>query len=208
MKNSDIELYDTAIFKYVQDLIPRVVFAPTDRASYTLIKKFPKYKDNIPYPFASIYRDPHIPIDHNRFSNQAIKGHFIKLTTIGTDSNSRNARYVHSIPVTLSYQVDLWGSKSVEILELSQAMLVKLTMKNPVLIVPINPDGEDGRFHILDVDLVDNSDIENEENVGRLYRHTFTFTINAWIKYVDDIVTSKWVCPEIVVTDDISIYDD
>lgn len=207
MSVSDIELYDTAVFKYIQDLHSRVVYAPTDRASYTLVKKFPNYKDKIPFPYMSFYRDPEIPIDRERYSNQAIRGHFTKLTTMGTDSDSRKATYIHSIPVTLSYQVEIWGSKSTEVLELSQDFLVKLTMLNPVLFVPINPDGEMGRFHILDVNLVDNSDLENEENKGRLYRHTFTFTINAWIKHVNDTETTKWVCPEIVVVDDISIYE-
>lgn len=206
--DSDIENYDNSVDRYLKELHPLVVYAPTDRASYSLVKKNPSFKDKIPYPFISFYRDPHIPIDWNRYSNQAIGGHFLNVRKCSTDSKHRTATYAHSIPVTLSYNVDVWGSKATETLDLAQQLLVKLTMKDTVLIVPINRDGEDGRFHILDVDLVDNSDIENEENVGRIYRYTFTFTINAWIKYYDDVTTTPWKCPEIVVTSDISLYDD
>ena len=204
---ADIELYDKSVYKYLSRVCPRVVYSTTDRASYTLTKRNPDNLDKITYPFISFYRDPHIPIDWNRYSSQAIGGHFIRLTS-STEDGSRTARYVHSIPVTLTYQVDLWGVRSTEILELSQELLIKLTIDNPVLFVPINPDKEPGRFHILDVDLVDNSDIESEEDKGRLYRHTYTFTVNAWIKSVRDNRTTPWVCPEIVVTDDVSIYDD
>lgn len=212
MKNydiiSDIELYDKSIYKYLLEEFSRVVYAPTDRAMYTLTKNHPEYKDKIPFPFISMYRDPSIPIDHNRFSNKAVRGHFIKNVTVGTDNDKIKSQYVHSLPVTLSYQVDVWGTKSSEVLSLSQRLLVKLTMREPVLIVPINPDGEDGRFHLLDVNLTDNSDLENEENSGRLYRHTFNFSINAWIKNVEEVLIGLWECPEVVVVDDINIYND
>jgi hypothetical protein len=205
---TDIELYDKALYKYLYPVSQgKLVYAPTDRAFYTFVKRNPEYKDKIPFPLVSYYRDPNIPIDMNRYSNQAIKGTFTKLTTVDTDSKERDATYIHSLPVTLSYTVDMWSSKAEDVLEISQQLLIKLTIKNPVLIVPINPDGEDGRFHILDVNLVDNSDIENEENTGRLYRHTFSFNINAWIKNVEVIRNGAWSCPEIVVTDDLSIYD-
>lgn len=199
---SDFELYDEAVVLYVKNVIPRVVYASTDRASYTIVKNNPKYKDNIPYPFASVYRDPSMPIDWGRYNKSAIKGHFLRLTT-STKTSVRTARYVHSIPVTLTYQVDIWGVRSIDILPLSQKLLLELTVNHPVLYVPINPEGEMGRFHLLDVNLVDNSDIESEESKNRLYRHTYTFTVNAWIKDIKDIERAPWKCPDIVITNDI-----
>lgn len=203
---SDFELYDIAVVDYMKEVLPIVVYAPTDKAEMTLVKRAPKYKDNIPYPFISVYRDPSMPIDHNRYSSQAIGGDRVRVTS-STRERGCISRYVHSIPVTLTYQADIWATKATDALRSAQNMLTKLTIRNPVLFVPINPDGEMGRFHLLDVNHVDNSDIESEEDKGKKYRHTFTFTVNAWIKYVRDEDNTLWECPKIVVSDYISIYD-
>ena len=201
---TDIELYDRAVVSYLREISPKVVFAPTDLAEYTISKKYNIPEDRIPYPFISVYRDPHIPIDWSRYSSHTIRSDFTKLSS--TSEGSRIAQYVHSIPVTLSYQVDIWGVKSTDILELSQSLLLKLTVLNPVLYVPMNPEGTNGRFCIEGVDLVDNSDIESEEDRGRLYRHTFVFTIDARIKYVRNEKATQFEA-EVHVNDEDTIYD-
>lgn len=201
---TDIELYDRAVVNYLKGVNKKVVFAPTDLAEYTITKKYNAPEDKIPYPFISVYRDPDIPIDWSRYSSHTIRSDFTRLSS--TEEGSRVARYVHSIPVTLSYLVDIWGVKSTEVLEISQSLLLKLTITNPVLYVPINPDGENGRFYIEGVGLVDNSDIESEEDKGRLYRHTFTFSIDARIKLIKDMETTQFES-EVHVCDEGLLYD-
>lgn len=190
MSKTDIELYDRAVVAYLKEINPKVVFCPTDLAEYTITKMQNVSADRIPYPFINVYRDPDIPIDWSRYSSHTRRADFTRLSS--TPEGSRTARYVHSIPVTLSYQADIWATKSTDVLELSQSLLLKLTITNPILYVPINPDGENGRFCIEEVELVDNSDIESEEDKGRLYRHTFTFTIDARIKLVKDVRTTQF----------------
>lgn len=197
---SDIERYDRAIAEYITTVSKRVVYAPTDRAAYTITKRSKGNSDNIPYPFVSFYRDPAIPIDHGRYGNMVIKGSYAGMKS-STNSVYRTASYQHSIPVTLTYQIDIWGVKSTEILVMSQKLLMKLTVTNPVLVAPMDDEGTVGRFHILDVSLVDNSDIVSEEDQGRLYRHTITFTLAAWLRELEDTETTAWVCPDIVIVD-------
>lgn len=199
---SDIERYDRAIAEYLADILPRVVYAPTNRAAYTITKATKGSADSIPYPFISFYRDPSIPIDHSRYNNAAVRGDYrgIKSSTKGT---YRTTNYQHSIPVTLTYQIDVWGVKSSEILTISQKLLLKLTTTNPVLVAPMDDEGTTGRFHILDVNLVDNSDIVSEEEQGRLYRHTVSFTLAAWIRSMEEEDTGLFTCPVIVVTNNI-----
>lgn len=204
-KQTDIEIYDRAVVKYLSEVNNKVVYSPTDLAEYTITKKYNVPEDLVPYPFISVYRDPNIPIDWSRYSSHTIGADFVRLSS--TSDGKRTARYVHSIPVTLSYQVEIWGVKSTEVLALSQELLLKLTIKNPVLFAPINPEGENGRFYIEDVNLVDNSDIESEEDRGRLYRHTFTFSIDARIKYVRDVDTTKFEEPEVHPNDEDDIYN-
>lgn len=202
---TDLEKYDRAIQQYISSICKRIVYAPTDRAMYTLTKKKPEYKDKIPFPFLSFYRDSEMPIDATRYGSAAIRADFTRLTS--TQTGDRTARYVHSIPVTLGYQVDIWATKATDVLELSQQLLLKLTVTDPVLYVPINPDDEDGRFHFQDVNWVDNSDIESEESVGRLYRHTFSFNIDARIKAHRDTKTTMFMCEDVAIDHSDSIYE-
>lgn len=202
---TDLEKYDRAINDYIKRVCKRTVYAPTDRAMYTLTKKDPKYKDKIPYPFISFYRDSEMPIDATRYGSAAIRADFTRLTS--TQTGERTARYVHSIPVTLSYQVDIWCTKATDVLELSQDLLLMLTVTDPVLYVPINPDSEDGRFHFENVSWSDNSDIESEESMGRLYRHTFSFSIDARIKSHRDTRTTQFMCEEVAIDNSDEIYE-
>jgi len=104
----------------------------------------------------------------------------------------REAKYVRNIPVNLTYNVEIWASKEIEVQNLAVALISKIFMQEQVLLVPINPGGEVGRFHILDVSWNDNSDLERETEIGRIYRHTIGFTIDARITLTVDVETEKF----------------
>ena len=67
-------------------------------------------------------------------------------------------------------------------------------MTNQVIKVPINPDGEMGRFHLLDISWEDNSDIERESEIGKIYRHTINFTIDARLTLTSEKISEKFCC--------------
>lgn len=186
---TEIEKYDRAVYDYLTTISGKIVYAPTQVAVRTITKR-ENFSDKKPWNFISFYRNPSFEVDWNRINNPAtITGDFVRLTS--NDDLSRTARYVHNIPLNLTYSVDIWASKATEVQELAVALITKIYMQEQVLEVPINPDGEDGRFHILDVSWTDNSDIERETEIGKIYRHTITFTVDARITLVRDVNTTR-----------------
>lgn len=189
---SEIELYDRAVWNYLSTISPRIVYSPTQMAVRTITKR-EQFSDKKPWNFISYYRNPTFEVDWSRMNNPAtISGDFTRLSL--NSAGKREARYVNNIPVNLTYSVEIWASKAVEVQTLAISLISKMYMQDQVLEVPINPDGEDGRFHILDVSWVDNSDLERETEIGKIYRHTISFTVDARITLVRDVTTEKLCC--------------
>lgn len=197
---SEIEKYDRAVYAYLSSISPRIVYAPTSNA-FKIISKREQFRDDKPWSFISYYRNSSFDIDWGRMNNPAtVTGDFVRLR--GSSDIDREARYVNNIPVNLTYNVELWSSKAVDVQNMALNLITKIYMQDQVLEVPINPDGEDGRFHILNVDWTDNSDLERESEIGRIYRHTISFTIDARITLVRDVRTTR------LVDVPINIYED
>lgn len=202
---SDIEKFDRAVFEYLTTISGRIVYAPTQNAVRTITKR-EEFSDKKPWNFISFYRNPLFEVDWDRMNNPAtVSGDFVRLMKLPDDS--REARYVQNIPVNLTYNVELWASKAVEVQELATALITKIFMTDQVLFVPINPDGEDGRFHILDVSWNDNSDLERESDIGKIYRHTISFTVDARITLTTDISTKKFCCVPVNIYEDYEALD-
>ena len=188
---TDIEKFDRAVYEYLTTISSKIVYAPTGNALKTITKK-EKFSDNKPWNFISYYRDSSFDIDWSRMNNPA--------TLIG-DRVSKvydetkdlfTMQYVQNIPLNLSYDVNMWASKNTEVQEMAVALVSKIYMQKQVIKVPINPDGEMGRFHILDVSWNDNSDIERETEIGKIYRHTISFTIDARLTLVAERKRNKF----------------
>lgn len=187
---TEIEKYDRAVYAYLTDISPRIVYAPTSQALRTITKR-EQFNDKKPWNFISFYREPNFEIDWERMNNPAtITGDVVRLR--GSSDTDREARYVQNIPVNLSYNVELWASKAQEVHQLAINLISKIYMQDQVLLVPINPDGEDARFHILNTTWTDNSDIERETEIGKIYRHTINFTVDARLTLVRDIPTTRF----------------
>ena len=187
---SEIEKYDRAVFDYLTTISDKIVYAPTQMALRTITKR-ENFSDKKPWNFISFYRNPSFEVDWNRMNNPAtVTGDFVRLRALS--DTDREARYVQNIPVNLTYNIEIWASKATEVQELAVALITKIYMQDQVLEVPINPDGEMGRFHLLDVSWTDNSDIERETEIGKIYRHTITLTVDARITLVRDINTTKF----------------
>ena len=187
---TEIEKYDRAVFEYLTTISGKIVYAPTQMAFRTITKR-EQFSDKKPWNFISYYRNPSFEVDWNRMNNPAtVTGDFVRLR--GTSDIDREARYVQNIPVNLTYNVELWASKATEVQELAIALITKIYMQDQVLEVPINPEGELGRFHLLDVSWNDNSDLERETEIGKIYRHTISFTVDARITLVREINTTKF----------------
>lgn len=186
---TDIEKFDRAVFKYLTTISPKIIYSSTKNAIRNITKK-EKFSDTKPWNFISFYRNPTFGIDWERMNNPAtIRGDQVRLIE---SSQGRSARYVQHVPVELDYNIDIWASKSTEVLSLATALITKLFMQEQVLFVPLNPDGELGRFHMIDISWEDDSDLERETEIGKIYRHTISFTVEAAIIMSTDIDTTEF----------------
>lgn len=183
---TDIERYDTAVYQYLVNITPTLIYGPTSIASKQ-IAKLKTTTDKIPWSFISYYRNPVFEFDSSR-DNYAAQS-FGDLVSQLRQSSTITNTYVHNIPINLTYTVDIWAATNSRVQEVALSVIERLCFTDKVLTAPINPGGVDARFHILDLEWVDNSDIENEDNVGRIYRHTISFSIDARIKLVRTTTT-------------------
>lgn len=198
---TDIEKFDRAVFEYLTDISPKIIYAPTGTAVKTITKK-EKFSDDKPWNFISYYRDSDFDIDWSRMNNPAtLYGDRISLGGI-PETNKVRQRFVQNVPLSLTYDINLWASKNTEVQEMAVALISKIFMKNQVIEVPINPDGEMGRFHLLDISWNDNSDIERESDIGKIYRHTVSFTIDARITLTSEKVSEKFCCVPVNIYDE------
>lgn len=186
---TDIELYDRAVHAYLDGLASNVIYSVTSKARRQ-IAKLKTDDEKIPWAFLSYYRSPAFEFDASRdsFASQNFGDYVSSVMTNGKVLGT----YVHNIPINLSYSIDIWAATNSKVQEVALSVLERLAFTDRVLTAPINPDGEPARFHILDLDWVDNSDIEDEENIGRIYRHTISFTIDARIKLVRTTTTTAF----------------
>jgi len=188
---TDIEIYDRAVYSYLYTISDKIVYATTENAKRSIAKN-PEYADSKPWSFISYCRDNQFNIDWSLMNKPAaLIGDFTKMRSI--DGN-RVATYVHNIPVTLVYYVDIWASTNPRVQELAIDLISKLYMKEQVLVAPMNPDGEGGRFNFSNITWRDNSDIEREVDIGRIYRHTISFEIDSRIKLVREMDTTEITC--------------
>lgn len=196
---TDIEIYDRAMHGYLSTITKNVIYSITSKAFQNMAKDA-KYKDYIDYSMISFYRSPDFDIDLSRYQfSGAVFGDFVRLTE--DEKKKREARYVHNLPVNLTYQVDIWATKETNVQDTATRLISKLFMQKQVLVAPMNPDLEEARFHIIDVKWSDNSDLEEENERGKLYRHTISVTIEAQIKLTEDVETTQFIC------DYVNIYD-
>lgn len=199
---TEIEKYDRAVFDYLSTISGKIVYAPTSMAVRTITKR-EKFKDDKPWSFLSFYRSPTFEVNWDRMNNPAtIYGELTRFT-INSDSD-RVAQYTQYIPVNLSYSIEIWASRAVEVQSLAISLMTKIFMQEQVLKVDLG-EGDPARFHILDVSWNDNSDLERETDIGKIYRHTISFTIDARLNLVTELNTTRFCCVPVNIYEEIPL---
>lgn len=189
---TDIERYDRSIATYLFGITDKLVYAPTSKARREVTKLYSydetKPKDHIPWAFISYYRHPQFVFDAMRdgFANRMVGDNVGQKMIM---NRIVKTTYVRALPINLTYSVDIWSGTHRHVLELAGEVASRLYFNERVLTSPVDVGNENARFEILDLDWTDNSDIESEEDIGRIYRHTFTFSIPAIIKSVRETRT-------------------
>lgn len=162
-----IRYYDDAlcekIKRWIGDSKLRVL-PPSDTARLLQVKASLENDKPLKLPFVALTRDANIHLDVSTKRNMSYDG--LKL-----DSKEEGTPQLNAIPISLSYQFDIYTSHYKEADEYLREFLFKL-INNPTLkiILPYNGANVEQIAHIkVYPDIVDNSDVPS-----RLYSGEFT----------------------------------
>lgn len=186
MMNSQIGKYDESYRDKLKSLFPdRVVYAPPDHA----LDEIRKYRSGLSntqgneFPFVSLWRiDEKINIENY---NRAM---FIRGRTLGVEGTK--AGKLKMLPLSLSYQMDIWSLSKTYLDELYREFMFAL-VGDPKLKITLS--GDEFIFDLRIDSEEDNSDIAEFLEKRKLYRKTIITNIdNALIftKKEIDVITS------------------
>lgn len=180
-KPTDIEQTDRAVYAYLHSICPHVVYSPTTLAQKRISKRI-ENQDKQPWSFISYTRDSRFDIDWTRMNNPStISGRHT--STVG-DKTSRLVTKLKNVPVNLTYHIEIWSPREVEVQSLAIALIVKIFSEDQVLEVSYENLGGNKdtlRYHIQNVLWTDSSDLTQDDVLGKLYRHSISFTLDAQI---------------------------
>jgi hypothetical protein len=157
-------------------------------------------------PFVSVWRMPEFAINRAQYNDVRVRyGESLRLA----DSNIRKAR---GVPVTLTYQIDVYSNKRITCDGIASELLLNF-LESPFVNVRFNFFGVtfEQQFEMVTSDNVsDNTNISDFEDTGRIYRLTIEVLLSEAIIYRVDGFDSKLVEKVLVDIKDIdteSIFD-
>ena len=183
---TDIEIYDRAVYAYLNTIADRIIYAPADIAIREITKKYPGSTENTGWCFISYYRDPSFEIDYSRDSFSARQIGDRATRAYDPETGKLSMTTLRTIPVNLSYTVDIWAARNATVQEVA-INLVHQIQTNPssaVFKASMGLNEEAVRYHFQSLEWTDNSDLVNDTEHGRIYRHTISFTLAANLKWV------------------------
>lgn len=163
--------YDTAFVQKIRAVFPNTRYAFSEWA----FKEDAKVTgDTVSLPMISLYRTGYSY--ERQFFNFAER--FIG-REMWKDRQNLIGEYARSITVSITYQIDVWGSTRREMDELTAELIMFLELAPTIGVSPsnINPPNP-FRFDIVFEDgPIDNTDAMSFETHGRVYRNTIFYMI-------------------------------
>ncbi len=177
-----LHLYDNSMINKLKEVFPNVVYAPTDKA---LSIATDDKKGNISLPLISVYRLSQ-NLDSSRSYPEAWQG---RLHNRVDSANSQ--LFTQSLPLTLTYQIDIWSTKRIESDSIYVELLFYLIDKPNLTIDIPNITVEDFSLNITETD--SDIDMESFSEKGRLYRNIITLECMARIFRHQSYDTHKYL---------------
>jgi hypothetical protein len=195
--------YDRSLFERVRSIYDEVIFASPDEAFKINASQ---HGGQVLMPFVSVWRMPEFAINRAQYNDVRVRyGESLRLA----DSNIRKAR---GVPVTLTYQIDVYSNKRITCDGIASELLLNF-LESPFVNVRFNFFGVtfEQQFEMVTSDNVsDNTNISDFEDTGRIYRLTIEVLLSEAIIYRVDGFDSKLVEKVLVDIKDIdteSIFD-
>lgn len=197
--------YDRAVFDRVHSLYDEVVFSSPEEALKVNAKL---HQGKVVLPFIAVWRLPDFSINTDMYNDSFTRTGFTFLKTKNlTNRNKTEDRRVamYGLPVTLSYQIDIYSTKRDVCDGLTSELLMEFKQR-PYLNVQIHDMGETSvQFNIdLDESVTDNTDISGFNENNRLYRLTITINLTEAVIYkIDDYskVDKVYIDFRVILTD-------
>lgn len=166
--------YDISIFKMLKGLMDEVFFIDTYENAFQVNAR--AHKGKIILPMITVYRLGDFNVATEMINDLAIRQGYSRMTH-GRAEFSNQMVKVHSVPVTLQYQIDVWATRR-DVCDGIAAELMIEFKEHPHFTVDI-PDLGDEKHPIefdfqVDDSVTDNTSITDFDDSGRIYRLTFT----------------------------------
>lgn len=167
--------YDEAVKDYFKAIFPNTVYAPTDLAFKESAKQSNTEKAKL--PLISVFRTPTLSIGES--PNVGSRG-FRRGAPLGEDQANVKFNRVRLLPIRLEYQVDIW-TDSVEDVAAMFSEVLFYVKDYPAFEVEL-PNVPNKLSHNLEItEVVDNTDLLEEPERGRLGRMSIILSVDAFI---------------------------
>jgi hypothetical protein len=179
--------YDKALYNKICGVYEEVIFSSPEEAFKT---NAGQHDGRVLMPFISCWRLPEFSINRTTYNDVRVrKGSGIRL---GEAANSPS-RNIKGVPVTLTYQIDIYSNKRVTCDGIAAELLL-LMLESPYIDVVIPEINLTQQFELVISDNVnDNTSISEFEDTGRIYRLTIEAILNDAIIYRINKYDSKLV---------------
>lgn len=180
-------MYDLAMYDRIHSLYDETYYASPDEQ---FIVNAREHQGQILMPFIGIYRLPDFSISRDVYNDSQVRRGWtnFKADNIEGVEFSGKPVKVHSLPVTLQYQIDVYATKR----DVCDGMVAELLMEffeRPYLRVNFMDIGNKIQEFQVNVDdsVTDNTDISGFNETNRFYRLSFTLEVDhAYIYRVDE----------------------
>lgn len=182
---SPLYQYDRAVFDLIHSLYDEVYFCSPEEV---LSKNARKHSGKVLIPFISVWRLPDFSINTEMENDSFLRRGYLFRSTEGRIEHPNQKVAMHGLPVTLSYNIDIYATKR-DVCDGITAELMMYLREHPYVVVQLMDAGE--RLQEFNFDLeesvTDNTDISDFLEGGRLYRLSLTANITEAVIYrVDD----------------------
>lgn len=170
---NSLKLYDISLTSKLKSIFTNVTYASPDEA----LESSSDDKSDINFPMISLYRLDNPPIFTERYNNpSAFRGRMNSYTQSGY-------RNIMTLPVNLSYQIDLWSSTRDE-LDTMYCELLFYLVRYPNIEINIDSGTHNFPINITDAESLMDFD---DENSSRTYRMSITLEVpDAVLFYLKD----------------------
>lgn len=169
--------YDSAVYKKLKNLYPEVFYIDTYENALQVNAK--AHEGKIVMPFISLYRLGDYSIAMEAYNDVAVRNGYRRMVQGKAEFENKRIA-MHTLPVTLQYQIDVWATRR-DVVDGITAELLMEFKEFPHFKAKLQDMGLDQQYtefdFLIDESVVDNSGITEFEDTGRFYRFTLTGTV-------------------------------